>query len=105
MLLSRAGSHKWHRTQRVPERQRLLPLPLAVSSVSVLSVSTNEPRNEPGRAVPPNIATEVKTSILAACRRVAAASSEEDSSNRSGDNVSPFEQSVIEEIVRALQAS
>jgi hypothetical protein len=54
--------------------------------------------------VPPDAAAEVKTSILATCRRVAAESKEGGFLNFAAENVDPFEQSVIAEIARALHA-
>lgn len=52
--------------------------------------------------VPPATADEVKSSILAICLRVAAESKEGGFFNFSADNVDPFEESVIDEIARAL---
>jgi hypothetical protein len=50
-------------------------------------------------------AAEVKQCILAVCRSVAAESKEQGPLNVSTENVDPFEQSVIEEITRALDAA
>jgi hypothetical protein len=55
--------------------------------------------------VPPQAAAEVKASILAACRRVAAESKEGGLFNFAASNVDAFEQSVIDEIARALRAA
>jgi hypothetical protein len=54
--------------------------------------------------VPSATAEEVKSSILAICLRVAAESKEGGFFNFSSDNVDPFEESVIDEIARALGA-
>ena len=55
--------------------------------------------------VPPPAAAEVKTSILAMCRRVAAESKEGGPFNFGASNIDAFEESVIEEIARALRAT
>jgi hypothetical protein len=54
--------------------------------------------------VPADAAAEVKTSILAVCRRVAAESKEGGLFSFAANNVDDFEQSVIDEIARALRA-
>jgi hypothetical protein len=54
---------------------------------------------------PANAAAEVKEVILAVCRRVAAESSEGGLLGFGAEKVDPFEQSVIDEIGRALGAS
>ena len=54
--------------------------------------------------VPAATAEEVKSSILAVCLRVAAESKEGGFFNFNADNVDPFEESVIDEIARALRA-
>jgi hypothetical protein len=56
-----------------------------------------------GANVPLDLATEVKISILAACRRVAGESREDDPYNVTGAKVDAFEEGVIGEISRALE--
>jgi hypothetical protein len=56
-----------------------------------------------GANVPLGQAAEVKISILAACRRVAGESKEDDPYNLTGENVDVFEEGVIGEISRALE--
>jgi hypothetical protein len=53
----------------------------------------------------PKEAAEVKTSIIAACRRVASESKEGGPFNFTADNIDSFEVSAIEEVVRALGAN
>jgi len=54
---------------------------------------------------PADAAAEVKTSILAVCHRVAAESKETGPFTTGADNKDPFEESVIDEIDRALHES
>jgi len=55
--------------------------------------------------VPTEAADEVKSTIIAVCHRVAGTSKETGPYTSSGGNENPFEQSVIDEIDRALHES